>query len=508
MANSKLIAARIQKFWTQEHLAEKVGVTFVTISRWENGVQRPQPYAVKKLCQVFETSAEELDLYYRPPGRVPKQQREQIKQLQEKQETDRPSLSFDAPQDTIKMPIIFQSLPPESSALTNAFDRATQFQATILGLVSRWQQGRAAHCADLQVLLSQEFAMFEQDALQQSMGEQQPLSRRQALVAIAALPYGALAAARLSGTAILPEEFLPQSTAAITSCWSMMQGREFAVVEQALSHCLPALTTLSQQASPYQQSAASLTVQGNLLLGLAALHQQPSPQNFRQQLFFSKQAVEQAKLITDPTLHIVSLSYLGASEGDLEQFPAMLAAYEEAVRLSNHELVSPTLRRKAFIQLARAYARAGQIQQALHYHGELKTSLSFTPAQVPVYFQDSGLFFEGLKEAQMFEALGKQEGRKSFYKRGLKALEETESAATSLVVPERIRLEAVNQKALIALRLGYLDQFRDLFIQGVQGAKDLQSGKRRQEVIANWKEARKVWPREPRVIELADLLVE
>lgn len=503
MANTKLRAARIRKFWTQEHLAEEVGVTFVTISRWENGVQRPSPYAVKKLCQVFEASAEELDLFYRPPGRVPKQPGE----LQEKQETDRPSLPFGTLQDIIKTPIILQLLPPESSALTNVFDRATQFIVTIIGLVNQWQ-GRATHRTDLQVLLSQEFAMFDQDALQPSTGEQNPLSRRQALVAIAALPYGALAAARHAGTAMQPEACLPQCTAAITSCWSMMQGQEFTVVEQALAQCLPALSTLAQQSSPYQQTAASLAAQGNLLLGLVALHQQPSPQNFRQRLLYCKQAVEQAAKVTDPTLCILSLTHVGAAENDLEQFPAMLAAYEEAVRLSDHPLVSPTLRRKAFIRLALAYARVGQVQQALRYHGEVKTSLESTLDQVPVYLQDSGLFFEGLTEAQMFEKLGKLEGGKNSYKRAWKAIEQAESVSSSLVVPERFRLEAVNQKALIALRLGYLDKFRDLSLQGLQGAKDLQSGKRRQEVIANWREARKVWPREPRVMELADVLLD
>lgn len=350
--------------------------------------------------------------------------------------------------------------------------------------------------------------MFEQDALQPNAGEQNPLSRRQALVAIAALPYGALAAARLSGTELHPEEFLPQSTAAITSCWSMMQGREFTVIEQALAHCLPALSTLAQQSSPYQQSAAGLAAQGHLMLGLLALHQQQTPQNFRQRLLYSKQAVEHAEYLADPTLHVLSLTHVGAAEGDVENFPAMIVAYEEAVRLSSHELVSPTLRRKAFIALARAYARTGQTQQALRYHGEVKTLQPSVSDQVPIYLQDSGLFFEGLKEAQMFGDLGKLEDGKSSYKRGWKAMEQAESLLPSLVVPERFRLEGLNQKALIALRLGHLDQFRDLFIQGLQGAKDLQSEKRRQEVVANWKEARKIWPHEPRVMDLADLLIE
>ncbi|MEO7021375.1 MAG: bacterial transcriptional activator domain-containing protein [Ktedonobacteraceae bacterium] len=434
------------------------------------------------------------------------QMREVGKHLQKRHHLSTPSFPFSITQDIIRERVLPQPLPPESSALTSVFDRATQFMVTIFGLVNQWQ-GRATHCNDLQVLLSQEFAMFDQDTSQPNAGEQNALSRRQALVAIAALPYGALAAARHAGTGMQPEAFLPQCTAAITSCWSMMQGREFAVVEQALAHCLPALTTLSQQSSPYQQAAAGLAAQGNLLLGLVALHQQPAPQNFRQRVLHCKQAVTQAEHISDPTLLILSLIHVGATEGDLEHFPAMLAANEEAVRLSNHELVSSTLRRKAFAELAWSYARAGQAQQALQYYGEVSTSLPSASDQVPAYLQDSGLFFEGLTEAQMFEKLGKLENGKGSYKRAWKTMEQAESLLPSLVVPERFRVEAVNQKALIALRLGYLDQFRDLSLQGLQGAKDLKSEKRRQEVIANWKEARKVWPREPQVMDLADVLL-
>ncbi|MGH2506445.1 MAG: AfsR/SARP family transcriptional regulator, partial [Ktedonobacteraceae bacterium] len=146
------------------------------------------------------------------------QTREVGQQLQKLPQTAMLPFPTNNPRDIIQERVSPQPLPPESSALTSVFDRATQFTVTIFGLVNQWQ-GRAAHCNDLQVLLSQEFAMFEQDALQPNAENQNALSRRQALVAIAALPYGALAAARHAGTELQPEAFLPQSTAAITSCW-------------------------------------------------------------------------------------------------------------------------------------------------------------------------------------------------------------------------------------------------------------------------------------------------
>jgi hypothetical protein len=50
--------------------------------------------------------------------------------------------------------------------------------------------------------------------------------------------------------------------------------------------------------------------------------------------------------------------------------------------------------------------------------------------------------------------------------------------------------------------------FSSLLVERVKGAWALASEKRRQEVVANWKAARKVGPQEPRVMEFADLLLE
>ena len=186
----------------------------------------------------------------------------------------------------------------------------------------------------------------------------------------------------------------------------------------------------------------------------------------------------------------------------------MGAAYEEAALLSNHELVPLTLRRAVFIALAKTYAQAGQVQQALQSYGKVKTELPPDAEKVPLYLQDSGFFYEGLKETMMFGWLGKQTGKPLYYQRAWEAIEQTEELLPTLPVPERYRTESINQKALLALRLGKLDQFVDLSLQGIQGAKALQSEKRRQEVVANWKEARKVWPHEAKIVELADILIE
>lgn len=51
---------RKQRNLTQEALAELTRLTVRTISRLENGLQNPNPSTLYILCQVLETTPEEL----------------------------------------------------------------------------------------------------------------------------------------------------------------------------------------------------------------------------------------------------------------------------------------------------------------------------------------------------------------------------------------------------------------------------------------------------------------
>ena len=60
--NSRLHDARLERGWSQQHLAKLVGTTFVNISRWENGSNFPIPYFRQKLCEIFGKTPAELGL--------------------------------------------------------------------------------------------------------------------------------------------------------------------------------------------------------------------------------------------------------------------------------------------------------------------------------------------------------------------------------------------------------------------------------------------------------------
>ena len=60
--NVSLRELRKQRGWTQAEVAEALGVTDLTVRRWELGQTTPSVYHVKKLCDLFEKSPEELGL--------------------------------------------------------------------------------------------------------------------------------------------------------------------------------------------------------------------------------------------------------------------------------------------------------------------------------------------------------------------------------------------------------------------------------------------------------------
>jgi tetratricopeptide (TPR) repeat protein/transcriptional regulator with XRE-family HTH domain len=66
LPNSRLHDARVEHGWSQQKLAELLGTTPVSISRWENGVNHPFPYFQERMCKVFGKTPAELGLLPSP----------------------------------------------------------------------------------------------------------------------------------------------------------------------------------------------------------------------------------------------------------------------------------------------------------------------------------------------------------------------------------------------------------------------------------------------------------
>lgn len=61
-ANTQLKHFRELRGWSQAKLAELLGTTPVSVSRWETGTMVPTPYFREKLCELFQKNADELGL--------------------------------------------------------------------------------------------------------------------------------------------------------------------------------------------------------------------------------------------------------------------------------------------------------------------------------------------------------------------------------------------------------------------------------------------------------------
>lgn len=60
MLSEKIYTLRRSKGWSQEQLAEKLGVSRQSISKWEGGLSTPELEKLKALCECFQITLDEL----------------------------------------------------------------------------------------------------------------------------------------------------------------------------------------------------------------------------------------------------------------------------------------------------------------------------------------------------------------------------------------------------------------------------------------------------------------
>jgi len=360
--------------------------------------------------------------------------------------------------------------------------------------------------------------MTDQD---QQQANEYLISRRVALATLATLSSSLLAKVRLGPlTALIIEEFLAQCATSLTVCYHLLQGDGLVAVEATLPEYLPLLISLAKQSSPYQRRAAYLASQGCWLMGLMALHRL----RFAERVAYNKQAVECAQMAEDRTLHVMVLASFGnawynmgqqaeiaqRSQKALSSYTQMLQAYQEAAYILSQPLndVPSMLYSKVFAGLAHAYAQQGKAEEASHWILQARTVFSEDKEDLPPFLStDYGIYqvilFEGLTSLD----LDKHDPNGHHGEQAWSKLAQIEQVSP-ISIPERFKIEITNQRALAAVRTGDMAQFRRFLIEGVQGAQMLKSRKRKDEAVTNWREARKKWPQEKKILELADLLME
>ncbi|MBA2678450.1 MAG: hypothetical protein H0U76_08670 [Ktedonobacteraceae bacterium] len=392
-----------------------------------------------------------------------------------------------------------QGLPLAEGTDGNCTAWFSERLALIIAFITQWRNQLG--CIAFQKMLDRELhvfdeikAMFDADAYF--------LSRRSALLVIAALPTGLLGLLQQQKTAFIEEEFLPACAASIASCWYLLNGRDFASVERALSRYMLFLIGWARQASTYQRTAAYLAAQACLLLGFIELHRL----QFQQRIVYCSEAVKYAREAEDNPLLVKALTQLGNAYYDQGVYTKMLQAYQEAQHFMKD--VPRSLQSKVFMGLAHAYAQHGQATEALDTINQARQIFPGEIEDVPTFLSaDDGEYSLILFEGWIRLDLGKHFPDKDYNEQAAKALAQIDDVPTSTPIPERYRHEIINRRAQAAIAAGKLDMFRDYTLQSSQILQVMHSGKRRQELVINYKTALKKWPHESRVVELADVVL-
>jgi transcriptional regulator with XRE-family HTH domain len=267
---TKLIAARLSKGWSQEALAEKVGVARNTVSAWERGIADPYPVHMQRLCNVFALSTEDLDLL--PGG---KDVASHSAPLQDSSSHSSPA------QDIMRMQ-----------------DASSELGGNHVYMILRRQ------------FLQQIFRMT---------GNAFSLSALTQLVEMHPHQIGD------SNN----HEFLAQCEANIAACWRLMRGNEILVTQVVLLNWLPVLDALIKDSSRNLKKFTHLAAQGYIIAGLVAVLQR----NYAGAEWSCKQAVEYSYLAGDHSLNVAALKHLATKYHSAKYHLLTLQTYQEALPL-------------------------------------------------------------------------------------------------------------------------------------------------------------------------------
>jgi DNA-binding SARP family transcriptional activator len=408
-------------------------------------------------------------------------------------------------------------LQPSPANTGISVDMTTWFAIRVNSLkaLGSFWQGYALSYQQQQALIHAEIetwnTMTEQDQLPIP---EYLLTRRMALATLATLSTSLLTKVQSDSlNTVVVEEFLSQCATSLTACSHLLQGDGLTTVEYTLPRYLPPLIALAKSPSAFQKRAAHLASQGCFLLGLVKLHRL----QFREQITCWQQSVEFARVAENQTIFATALTHLGDAWLNSAQPEKTLQTYQEAASLLDKAQdpgnIPFLLQSRIHLGLARAHARLSQQQEAtsrLHRGNEAfsqSTDDDFLALSLD-YDLPLKILFEGsvhLDLGQLKEEKGSS--KLSPYEAANTALAQVEQISPSVLMAERIRLEILNQRALVAVKSKDMEHFINYLTEGIQGAKALGSEKRRAEALANWKAARKQWPKELRVLELADLFL-
>jgi transcriptional regulator with XRE-family HTH domain len=380
--NEKLRQARIDRRWSIDYAARRIGIGRTTYMRWEQGTQIPHDSSLMLACKAFNLSPEQLGFEYGPSDIAISLSEEKIKedpanslstQKHPEWSTDPLTFSRDGTQDII-----------EAETGNQPEDSYDALEVKIIVMALRWKP-----LADSLAVLQQ--SIFEIIRKYDAMHEDHQnnyearITRRHALQAIALFPiqmYG-LNRIPLKIRALPLDETLASCASGIVACWELRQYEPegLAAIQKILAAYLPILEQVARQSSPFQKAAANLAAQGYLLMGILANHYS----KLEQMETTSRLARFYSQLAQDPNLEVSALIRLAIKFDFEDRDGQTLETYQEAAALPAFSTVSPLLKGRVYIGLAGMHAYCQKPSTALSYLSRARDIFPVDPQADPGY---------------------------------------------------------------------------------------------------------------------------
>jgi len=323
------------------------------------------------------------------------------------------------------------------------------------------------------------------------------VSRRQALIMIAALPSTISNWTSLKTHGPVAEEFLPQCAASITACWHLLQEKGLEAVEEILPTYIPVLMTLALHPSTYQIAAARLATQANILRAIVAKHRLKDTEREK----YAHEAVRCSQFSGDKRLQAAALMTLGYTYVFcLPLRPqAAIDTLHAALRILEGEI--SLLRSDIYIALADAYAQCDKEKEALealalaqnHFpsYPEHDPSFLYADCSWPVLYQWEG---------KMYLHLAEHSSSKEYYQ---KAWDAFAQAMKTQLLHQRGKSEVTIDQANAARGIGELSVYTEHLRKGVEMAVTLKSQRRYQEAVTIYLQTPEKWLVEREILTLA-----
>ncbi len=471
MERTQLATARYEKGWSQEEVAERVGVTRNTFSKWERGIVTPYPIHIHRLCEVYGKSALELDLAHK----------------------DKKSVE-------VEVPPIIQDILLKTAATQTVIQNGGE--SLFSSSTMKVEQGS----------FSSSFQSLSQNTIQSSNESKRNKSEY-------ITPW--LASANVSTTNTLPkstnsgndldhlaydptqlfciDDATPESLenfAAITeTCRHLSEGNELKTAERILWAYLPRVESIAKVSFRDQKSAADITSQGYLLAASLVGHRN----NLQARQYFSEQALLYGKLAQDRNLQITALRQLAVTFDYMESPHLVLQISQQAFPYL-HE-VSPLLRACIYAGVSGAYAQLHQKQEALHFMNLAYECFPAKPEEEPHFLHticrySTLVFFDGLNYLDLNEPHEAE-----------KVLARIDGLQPKIQIPERVRIELLNYQIEVFITLRAMEQACSYLEAAVKAALRIGSERRFHESRKLFQRMQEIWSKEHRVQQLEGLFV-